>query len=98
MSLLTRLTVPLAGETKLPVHYFMAALAEYKRGAAGVTLDAIGDGFGLDATERSHLQEFLTNLDTDVIDRSKIHDVLLLGEGLFYAKNKCKTELGLTSG
>lgn len=94
MSLLDRLIG--TEEPKLPVHQFMAAMAEYKRGS--VTGAQVISGFGLSGAEATNLQDFLTNLDTDVINRQKIHDVLMLAEAGFYPKAKVKTELGLTQG
>ena len=93
MSLLTRLISPQPGETKLPVHQFMAALAEYKRGA--ITGSQVIMAFNLVGSETAALQDFLDNLDSDAIDRSKLHDVLLLGETGLYDLNKIKSELGV---
>lgn len=91
MSLLGRLIG--TQKPKIPVHQFMAALAEYKRGA--ITGQNVVDGFELSEAEAIALQAFLTNLDTDTINRAKIHDVLLLGEVGLYSKEKAQTELGL---
>lgn len=93
MTLLNRLLG--TEDPKLPIHQFMAALAEYKR--TSITGQQVIDAFGLDAGEATALSEFLDNLDGDTIDRAKIHDVLLLGETGLYPKAKVKTELGLTN-
>ena len=91
MSLLDRL---LGNEDpKLPVHQFMAALAEYKRGA--ITKQNVIDAFLLSVPEGTSLQTFLTKLDSDTIDRAFIHDVLLLGEAGYYTKSQVQTRLGL---
>ena len=71
----------------------MAALAEYKRGS--VTGLQVIEAFNLSGTETTALQVFLDNLDSDTIDRSKIHDVLLLGETGLYDINKVQSELGI---
>jgi hypothetical protein len=94
MSLLTRLIDPLEGEEKLPVHQFMAALAEYKRGA--VTGAQVVSAFNLSGSEATALQEFLTNLDSDAINRAMIHDILMLGEDGQYPIATVRTRLGLS--
>jgi len=80
-------------DPKLPVHQFMAALAEYKRGA--ITGANIVSAFGLSAGEAISLQSFLNNLDSSSIDRTLIHDVLLLGESGYYTKTQVTTRLGI---
>jgi len=92
MSLLDRLLG--TEDPSLPVHQFMAALGEYKRGA--VTKTDVVNAFSLSAGEATSLQSFLNELDASMIDRSKIHDVLLLGEANLYTKTKVKAELGIT--
>lgn len=93
MSLLTRLISPAELEEKIPVHTFMAALAEYKRGA--ITGQNVVDAFELSGTEATSLQNFLDNLDGDSISRSLIHDVLLLGEAGHYDTTQVKARLGI---
>lgn len=93
MSLLTRLISPSDPEDKLPVHTFMAALAEYKRGV--ITGQQVIDAFELDSAEATQLQNFLDNLDTSSIDRTLIHDVLLLGEAGHYNEAQAKSRLGI---
>ncbi len=93
MTLLTRLISQSNIEDKLPVHTFMAALAEYKRGV--ITQQNIIDAFGLDSAEGIQLQNFLDNLDGNTIDRTLIHDVLLLGEAGHYNESKAKSRLGI---
>ena len=95
MSLLTRLINPQGEETKLPVHQFMAALGEYKRGA--VTLNQIAIAFDFSEPEKISLQEFLTNLDSNTINRGLIHDVLLLAEDGLYTTAQVKSRLGISS-
>ena len=80
-------------EPKLPVHEFMAGLAEYKRGA--ITGAQVVSAFNLSGTEATQLQGFLDNLDGDTISRELIHDVLLLGEGGYYTKTQVKNRLGV---
>lgn len=80
-------------EPKLPTHQFMAALAEYKRGA--ITGPQIVSAFGLSGAEATALQFFLDNLDGSTIDRTLIHDVLLLGESGYYTKTQVQNRLGV---
>jgi len=95
MSLLTRLIDPdlEAGEEKIPAHQFMAALAEYKRGA--ITGQQVVGAFDLSGAEATSLQSWLANLDTDVINRQLIHDVLLLGEAGLYPMPMVQNRLGV---
>lgn len=95
MTLLTRLIAPVGEEEKLPVHQFMAALSEYKRGAPGVNLASIAAAFNLSAQEQTALQTFLTNLNTDAINRDLVHDVLLLGEAGIYSVAGVQNRLGV---
>ncbi len=91
MSLLTRLVAPLEEEIKLPVHQFMAGLAEYKRGE--ITGSALIIAFNLSVPEAAQLQAFLTNLDNDTINRAVIHDVLMLGEAGYYTLSQVQNRL-----
>lgn len=93
MGLLTRLVAPLPGEVKIPVHQFMAALAEFKRGAPNVTIVAIGTAFGLSAPELVELDAFVANQLGDVITREMVHDVLMLGEDGIYTVQNCADRL-----
>jgi hypothetical protein len=96
MSLLSRLLGENAGgEDKIAVHQFMAALAEYDRGA--VTGVQIKNVLGLTPAEATNLQEFLDGLDSAGINRDLVHDVLLLGEEGSYSKATVKSRLGLTA-
>lgn len=80
-------------DPKLPVHQFMAALAEYKRGA--LTGTQVASTFGLSAGEAISLQAFLDNLGASTIDRAMIHDVLLLAETGLYTKAQVQFRLGV---
>lgn len=93
MSLLTRLVAPAEGEAKLSVHGFMAALAEYKRGAPGVTLAAITAAFGILPEEQADLSTVAGLFVSDVIDRDRLHDVLLLGEMQVYSVQACQDRI-----
>ncbi len=84
-------------EPKLPVHQFMAGLAEYKRGAPGVTLAALSTALNLSAPEQADLAVIANLFATDVIDRDTIHDVLLLGEIGTYTPQNCLDRI-LTPG
>lgn len=91
MSLLDRL---LGNELpKLPIHTFMAALAEYKRGA--ITGAQVVSAFALSVTEQTALATWLLNLDTSSIDRALIHDCLLLAEAELYTKTQVQARLGV---
>ena len=93
MSLLSRLVAPQGEEVKIPVHQFMAALAEGKRGAPGVDLASISAVFELDAGEQADLATFLLNFYGGIIDREMIHDVLMLGERGIYTVQNCADRL-----
>jgi hypothetical protein len=80
-------------EPKIPIHQFMAALAEYKRGE--VTKQNVVDSFSLSAGESTALQTWLDSLDIDAINRAMIHDVLLLGETGLYSKTQVQSRLGV---
>lgn len=80
-------------EPNIAIHPFMAALAEYKRGV--VTGANIVTKFELSVGETTALQNWLDNLDTDVITRALIHDVLLLGEVGLYTKAQVQSRLGI---
>lgn len=95
MSLMTRLVAPLPGEDKLPVHQFMASLAELKRGAPGVTQGSIATSFNLSASEQTQLANFVTQQTSGAINREMIHDVLMLGELGAYTVQQCLNRLGV---
>lgn len=93
MSLLTRLVDPQPGEEKIPVHQFMAAVAELKRGAPGVTVTTVSTAFNLSVQEQAELAAFVNTFYTDGINRELIHDVLLLGEDGHYDIEQCEDRL-----
>lgn len=93
MSLLSRLVAPAVGEVKLPVHQFMAALAELKRGAPGVDVASISSAFDLTAGEQTELATLVTNHYLDLVSREMIHDVLMLGEDNLYTVQQCEARL-----
>jgi hypothetical protein len=95
MSLMTRLVAPLPGEDKLPVHQFMAALAELYRGAPGVTQGSIATAFNLTAGEQTQLANFVSQQSGGAINREMIHDVLMLGELGIYSVQNCLNRLGV---
>ena len=87
MGLITRLVSPELGETKLPVHQFTAALAEYKRGElTGLNLV---DMFDLSTEEQTTLATWLSNIDgsgqTATEIRTEVEDILELGERELYS-------------
>lgn len=91
MSLLDRLLN--LEDPKIPVHQFSAAMGEYKRGA--VTGGQVAAAFDLTAEEITQLQNWLANVDADTINRTMVHDVLLLGEVGLYTKQQVKDRLGV---
>ena len=91
MSLLTRLISPQEGEQKLPVHQFMAGLAEYKRGV--ISGAQLVNAFNLTSEETSQLQSFLNRVDDNSITREQVHDVLMLGEGKYYTTQQVADRL-----
>jgi hypothetical protein len=91
MGLLSRLTEPLPGEAKIPVHTFNAAIAEVKRGI--ITLTNVGDAFNLSAGERTELASYLANVYVDGVSREVMHDVLMLGEEGHYTQQQCADRL-----
>lgn len=98
MSLLTRLIDPdeEAGEEKIPVHQFMAAITEYARGAPGVTVSAIVTAFNLSPAEEAALTAwYIAEIQTGNLSREVVHDALLLGEGKQYTLNQVKNRLNL---
>lgn len=96
MGLLTRLVDPQEGEERIPIHQFMAALAEYGRNAPGVNLNSISNAFGLSAQEETALANFIGNLNSNMINRALIHDVLMLGEGHIYTVQNVRDRLQIT--
>ncbi len=97
MTLMTRLIDPNPGEVKLPVHQFMAALAELARGE--VTRAQVIAFFSLSASEETQLDEFIANQagsGSKLINRQEIHDVLMLGEIGAYNVSQALTRLGIT--
>lgn len=93
MSLLTRLVRPLEGEVKLPVHQFMSALAEFKRPDGLMTGARFVTAFNLSPAEVTQLQNFLNNIDNDIISREEIHDVLMLAERGIYSTQEVQDRL-----
>jgi hypothetical protein len=79
-------------EPKLPVHQFMAALAEYKRGA--ITGAQVVSAFNLSQAETTQLQSFLSRLDSNNLSREMIHDILMLGEYGLYNRSFVLSRLG----
>lgn len=99
VSLLTRLIDPdeEAGEEKIAVHQFMAAVTEFARGAPGVTLASISTAFDLSGAEQTQLATWYTNeIATGNLSREVVHDALLLGEGGQYTKAMVMARLNLS--
>lgn len=79
MGLATRLCDPGEGETKIPVHQFMAAVAEYKRGFGN--LNQLANVFVLSTQEKEAAGRILERIDLDEVTANEVHEILLLGEG-----------------
>lgn len=96
MSLLTRLTVPLEGEEKIPSHQFVAVIKEFERGAPGVNANSIAAAFNLSASEKSALIAWYSSqFATGAVSRELLHDALLLGESELYTISQVESRLGL---
>lgn len=96
MSLLTRLVDPQPGEEKIAVHQFLAAIAEFTRGAPGVTVQRFVEEFNLNAAEEAQLVAwYTTEVATGNLTRERIHDVLLLGEVGIYSVSQVMSRLNL---
>jgi hypothetical protein len=93
MSLLSRLVDPAPGEEQIPVHQFMAAVAELKRAAPGVSIASIVTAFSLTPGEQTELEGLVNSAYLDKIDGNMLHDVLLLGEGGQYSLAACQSRL-----
>lgn len=93
MSLITRLVAPAPGEIKLPVHQFMAAIAELQRGAPNLTIADVATAFGLSPSEQVELNGVVTNLYVNGISRDLVHDALMLGEVNIYSLAQTQNRL-----
>lgn len=86
------------GDTKIPVHSFMAAMREAARG--NITMDQVKTAFNMDATASSEVDSIATKyngLSTDTARedfKTQLHDALLLAESGFYDKATVKDLLG----
>jgi len=74
---------------KLPVHQFIGAIAENKRGI--LTAAQVTAMFNLDAGEQADVVTILAGSAT----REIMHDVLMLGERGLYTQAQVETRLGL---
>ncbi len=88
MALYERLVLPTTADPKIPVHQFMAAVAEAVRGQ--VTRAQIITAFGLRVEDEADLDFLITKVGTLAVAEKfeftrVLHDILLLGEtGLAY--------------
>jgi hypothetical protein len=84
MSLYTRLAVPAEGEEKIPIHQFMAAIAEGGRGQ--VTRAQVIATFNIEPADEAALDFIFDKMTGWTTDKSRfefrqvLHDVLLLAE------------------
>lgn len=63
---------------KLPVHQYVAAVAEVARGSA--TAAPLVAKFDLDATEQAQTQALINAVTGGTLTRVEVHDVLLMAE------------------
>lgn len=99
MSLITRLTVPLDGESKIAAHQFMALVAEYQRGVFGVDKAFIASTFGITSPgELAELDDIITEVVNRRTNRDLLHDVLLVGEAGIYNTQKVENRIAQPNG
>jgi len=91
MSLLTRLVAPEAGEIKLPVHQFMAELAEVNRGE--ITKAKMVTDFIITTEEEVTLDAMIAAIGAATFTRQEFHDVMMMGEMGFYTPAEITTRL-----
>lgn len=91
MALWERLVQPSDANPKLEIHAFMAAMAEFGRGAAGFDRASIIAAFGLRTEDEADLDSLINKFAAIGSDLGKlnfsrgIHDMLLLGNaGIAY--------------
>jgi hypothetical protein len=89
MTLLDRLLGPPEPEDKIPVHQWMAGVAEFERGH--VTAQQFFTAFELTASEKVEATNWFQSGNTV---REEVHDALLLGEAGYYSKQTVKDRLG----
>lgn len=94
MSLLSRLVNPAEDEVKLPVHQFMAELAELQRGE--IVVAKMYADFNLSAAEQTQLDNFIIEMTGGNFNREEFHDVMMMGEKGFYTPAEILTRLGIS--
>lgn len=94
-------------DPKIPTHQFMAALAEFGRGAFTRTqvVSAFQNdpNFLVQTSELNQLDDFLDQIDPALVPgegdrtlfRMAVHDVLMLGEQESYTKTQVKNRLNI---
>jgi len=96
MSLISRLIGSDSTEEKLPVHQFIASMAEGRRGEA--TKVQIVTFWNLTSAEEAQMDQIWANLHgtgTKSINREELHDVLMLSERGIRNEAQVMTRLGL---
>ena len=96
MSLLTRLTFPLSGEEKIPVHQFVALVSELLRGAPGVDIQTLSASLALSVEEKAEFTAwYVDEYAPGVVGSSEVHDVLMLAESGIYTLSEARSRLGM---
>lgn len=83
-------------QPRIPVHPFMAIVAEFKRG--NLTQAAALALLGLSASEITEIAALITRVNNNQLTAIEIHDVLMLAEGRYNGYEtvaKVKTRLGV---
>ena len=93
------------GRQKLPVHQFMALVAEQQRGNANpagarTTAQHVIDAFGLSSVEQTEVTDLIAafNRGTAPITADQLHNALLAAEhrlGVFTSAATVRTRLGV---
>jgi hypothetical protein len=83
-------------DPRIPVHAFMAVVAEFKRGR--LTQPQAVALLGLSAPEQTEAAALITRVTNNLLTAIEIHDVLLLAEGRYAGYDTValvKTRLGV---
>ena len=85
-------------DPKIPIHTFMAVLAEVKRGK--VTQAQAKVALSLTDSEATAIAAWFTRMSGDLLSREELHDILILGEAKIYTKQQVINRLttGTVSG
>src|SRR5688572_17014692 len=93
MSLISRLVAPGPSEEAIPIHQFMAAVAELKRGSPSLTMAEVVTAFDLSAAEEDELEALVNSAYLNQVSRERVHDVLMLGAKSIYTVQEVEDRL-----